>query len=199
MKQVIRDLCFETNSSSYHSLTIRKIMYDIPKKEIEVGKDLIIDNSKITHEKFPSWSESYKCTARGSYDKAQLVLRFLGYDLENQLEDLVDDSEYKNADGNWDRDRRDSLLESKFYETTFIKAFVKAIKRYIGEDRNVVIEFNEDWVPYIEIVSDEAKDFYELFDISEEDAQDVDKLADKFFNIIFNPEIEMIEECESNE
>ena len=38
MKQTIREKCFETNSSSYHTLTIQKIKDDIPRKEIKKGR-----------------------------------------------------------------------------------------------------------------------------------------------------------------
>lgn len=199
MKQVIRDNVFETNSSTYHTLTIRKINYDTKGREIEKGRDLIINNSEIVKTKFPTWSESYVSTARSTYEKAQLVLRFMGYELENQLDELVDKKEYSDDQGNWLHNKRDELFKSRFYDTPLIQGFVKAIKRYIGEDRRVIIEFNDDWTPYIEIVSDEAKSIYEIFNINKEDLTNAEKLADIFYNIIFNPDVEMIEKCESNE
>lgn len=199
MKQTIRERCFETNSSSYHSLTIQRINREITGKEIVRGQDLIINNCKICKSKFPSWSESYKTIARSTYEKAQLVLRFMGYDLEDQLESMVDSKEYSDINGNYIHEKRNELLKSQFYQTPLIKAFIKAIKKHIGEEQNVIIEFTQNYCPYIEVVSDEGKSLYELFNIKKEDITNVDLLADRFYEIIFNPEIEMIEEYESNE
>lgn len=200
MKQTIRENCFETNSSSYHTLTIQKIKGDIPRREIEKGKNLIINNAEINKVKLISWSESYKCVARSSFEKAQLVLRFMGYEIDNQLSELVDENDYRNPNGSWNREKRDELMKKAFYDTPLVKAFINAIKRYIGQDYNVVIEFNEDWSPYIIGVSDEGKSFKELFGLSDEsDINDVEKMTEIFYNIIFDPNTEMIEECESNE
>lgn len=199
MKQISRLQVFETNSSTYHTLTIQTINPKITGREIVKGQDLIINNAQIAKSQFPSWSESYRSTARSTYEKAQLVLRFMGYELEEQLDALVDKKEYTDIQGNWLHEKRDQLLKAQFYNTPFIKAFVKAIKRYIGEEHNVIIEFNNDWTPYIQTVSDESKYFHELFMITKEDLTNVELLADRFYNVIFNPEIEMIEECESNE
>lgn len=197
MKQTIREKCFETNSSSYHTLTIQKIKNDIPRKEIKKGEDLII-NEKITY-KTIGYTESYCYIGRSTYEKAQLVLRFMGYVLEEQLDALVDRDSYENSDGSWDYEKRNSIMKEKFYEAPLIKAFVKAIKRYIGEDFNVIIEFSQEYPPFIETVGDESKSLYELLEINKEDLNNVDILTDKFYNIIFDNSIEMIEECESNE
>lgn len=197
MKQTIREKCFETNSSSYHTLTIQKIKDDIPRREIEKGKDLII-NEKIVY-KTIGYTESYCYIGRGTYEKAQLLLRFMGYELEDQLDELVDRDSYQNIDGSWNYEERNSLIKDKFYEAPLIKAYVKAIKRYIGEEFNVRIEFSQKYPPFLETVCDEDKSLYELFGVNKEDLTNVDLLADRFYDIIFNPEIEIIEECESNE
>ena len=197
MKQTIREKCFETNSSSYHTLTIQKIKDDIPRKEIEKGKDLII-NEKIVY-KTIGYTESYCYIGRSTYEKAQLLLRFMGYELEDQLDELVDRDSYQNTDGSWDYEERNSLIKDKFYEAPLIKAYVKAIKRYIGEEFNVRIEFSQKYPPFLETVCDEGKSLYDLFGVNKEDLTNFDLLADRFYDIIFNPEIEIIEECESNE
>lgn len=196
MRQTVRYNTFETNSSSYHSLSIQKIK-DENIQEIEKGKDLTI-NTTINY-KTIGYTESYEFIGRGSYNKAKMVLRFMGYELDNQLENIVDEKLYTNADDTWDYDKRNELLKANFYNIPLIQGFVKAIKRYIGEDRNVTIEFTSNRDPYIERVDDEEKSLSDIFNISEEDYQNVDKLADTFYNIIFDNSIEMIEECESNE
>ena len=196
MKQTIRYNTFETNSSSYHSLSIQKIK-DKNIQEIEKGKDLTI-NTTINYKTIGD-TESYEFIGRGSYNKAKMVLRFMGYELDNQLENIVDEKLYTNADDTWDYDKRNELLKANFYNIPLIQGFVKAIKRYIGEDRNVTIEFTSNTDPYIERVDDEEKSLCDIFNINEEDYQNVDKLADTFYNVIFDNNIEMIEECESNE
>ena len=196
MKQTVRYNTFETNSSSYHSLSVQKIK-DENIQQIEKGKDLTI-NTTINY-KTIGYTESYEFIGRGSYNKAKMVLRFMGYELDNQLEDVIDEKLYTNADGTWDYDKRNELLKANFYNVPLIQGFVKAIKRYIGEDRNVTIEFTSNRDPYIERVDDEEKSLCDIFNINEEDYQNVDKLADTFYNIIFDNNIEMIEECESNE
>lgn len=197
MKQTIREKCFETNSSSYHTLTIQKIKDDIPRREIEKGKDLII-NEKIVY-KTIGYTESYCYIGRSTYEKAQLLLRFMGYELEDQLDELVDRDSYQNTDGSWNYEQRNSLIKDKFYEAPLIKAYVKAIKRYIGEEFNVRVEFSRKYPPFLETVCDECKSLYDLFGVNKEDLTNVNLLADRFYDIIFNPEIEIIEECESNE
>ena len=196
MKQTVRYNTFETNSSSYHSLSIQKIK-DKNIREIEKGKDLTI-NTTIKYKTIGD-TESYEFIGRGSYNKAKMVLRFMGYELDNQLENIVDEKLYTNADDTWDYDKRNELLKANFYNIPLIQGFVKAIKRYIGEDKNVTIEFTSNTDPYIERIDDEEKSLCDIFNISEEDYQNVDKLADTFYNVIFDNNIEMIEECESNE
>ena len=196
MKQSIRIETFETNSSSYHTLSINK-KSDKPKpRQIIKGQDLVINNH-IDY-KTIGYTESYNFVGTGSYEKAQMVLRFMGYEPENYFDKQEELKPlYKDEDGYRNWNKYEKVFKEHFYEIPLIKAFVNAIKRYIGEDRNVTIEFNSSDEPYIEIVSDEGVSTSDLFGV--DDLTDIEKLTDTFYNIIFNDDIEMVEECQSNE
>lgn len=198
MKQTIRYNTFETNSSSYHTLSIVKKTEEPTPKEIIKGQDLIINNH--INYKTIGYTESYLYTGIGTYEKAQMVLRFMGYDLERQFDKLEYEDLYRDEkDGFRDWNKYTQVFKEHFYEIPMIQAFIKAIKKYIGEDKNVTIEFNNN-NDLIETVSDEGKATYELFGVdNKEDLANVDKMSEIFYNIIFDDNVEMIEKCESNE
>ena len=197
MKQTIRIKTFETNSSSYHTLSIYYSKDKPKQKQIIKGQDLVIDTS-IAY-KTIGYTESYNYVAYNSYTKAQLVLRFIGRVIEEQLRDIVDCKEYSDERGNWIWDKKNELEKSVLYRVPVVEAFVKAIKRYIGEDRYVVIQFTERSAPFIDYVCDEGKSVSEIFGTEEKNLSDVNIMTEVFYNVIFNDEIEMSEECESNE
>lgn len=197
MKQTVRDNCFETNSSSYHTLTIKNIDSEEVKREIIKGEDLYVDTG--IEIKSIGWSHSYCYVARSTYDKAQLLLRFIGSELYNQLHRLVPIDEYKNVDGTWDYNKREKLLKEVFYKTPLIEAYVEAIKKFIGPEFNVYIKFLYDCPPFIDEVYDSNRYLYQVLDVEEVDLTNVQKLTDRFYEIIFNPKVELIDECESNE
>lgn len=197
MKQTIRIKTFETNSSSYHTLSIYYSKDKPKQKQIIKGQDLVIDTS-IAY-KTIGYTESYNYVAYNSYTKAQLVLRFIGRVIEEQLRDIVDCKEYSDERGNWIWDKKNELEKSVFYRVPVVEAFVKAIRRYIGEDRNVVIQFTERSAPFIDYVCDEGKYVSEIFGTEEKNLYDVNIMTEVFYNVIFNDEIEMSEECESYE
>ena len=197
MRQTIRIKTFETNSSSYHTLSIYYSKDRPQQKEIIPGRDLIID-TKINY-KTIGYTESYRYVAYNSYTKAQLVLRFIGRVIEEQLEDLVDEKEYSDKNGNWDWKKKNELEKNFFYSTPIIKAFIKAIKKYIGEENTVYIQLTETSSPFIDSVYDESKSVDEIFGTEEKNLSDVNIMTEVFYNVIFNDEIEVCEECESNE
>lgn len=199
MIQKFRLKTFETNSSSYHTLSIYRNSNRPKPKEIIRGQDLIV-NTKIPY-KTIGGTESYSFVGIGSYVKAQMVLRFMGYQLEDQIEELVDEKEYTNENGYWDHEKRDECLKKVFYDAPLIQAFVKAIKRFIGQDQKVIIEFTQRSCPFIDCISDDDEYTYDTFGISKEDYENnnIDKIADRFYDVIFDDDIEMSEECESNE
>lgn len=197
MKQTIRIKTFETNSSSYHTLSIYYSKDKPKQKQIIKGQDLVID-TKINY-KTIGYTDSYSYVAYNSYTKAQLVLRFIGRVIEEQLEDMIDSEEYSDEKGNWIWDKKNELEKSVFYRVPVVEAFVKAIKRYIGEDRYVIIQFTERSAPFIDYVCDEGKSVSEIFGTEEKNLSDVNIMTEVFYNVIFNDEIEVCEECESNE
>ncbi len=206
MKQNTRIKTFETNSSSYHTLSIVNVKDTSEEhKEIIKGEGLVI-TSKVKRETF-SYTSSYLYTAKSNYEKAQCILRFIAYKVEDQLMDMVDKSEYINLDepeyinGKYNSNRIDyekynKLQDERFYQAPLIKAFVNAIKRYIGEEHDVIIPERRN----LEGVSDECKDLDELFGLNNcEELNNIELMTNKFYNIIFNPEYIIKEECESNE
>lgn len=197
MKQTIRIKTFETNSSSYHTLSIYNSKEKPKQKEIIKGQDLVID-TKINY-KTIGYTNSYSYVAYNSYTKAQLVLRFIGRLIERQLEDMIDSEEYSDERGNSVWDKKNELEKASFYRVPVVEAFVKAIKRYIGEDRYVTIQFTERFAPFINYVCDESKSIDEIFGVEEKNLSDVNIMTKVFYNVIFNDKIEICEECESNE
>ena len=194
MKQTIRINCFETNSSSYHSLSINIVK---PTDEIIPGKDLTI-SSKINI-RYIGDTSSYVYVARGSYEKAQLILRFISGEVEEQVDALIDDTEWKNGSddfNHYDWDRLYELRKAHIYEIPLIKAFVKKIKDYIG-DYNVNIELSKSGT--LESVYDSNKSIYDILNVTGDDLNNVDTMSNLFKDYIFNNNIEIVEECESNE
>ena len=193
MKQTIRVETFETNSSSYHTLSIKKVQNITDEcKIIEQNKDLVIDAN--IHYKTIGYTDSYSYTARTNYEKAQLVLRFLGSALEDQLEDSLTDEEKA-----LQYEAKMNTLKEKFYDTPLIKAFINAIKKYIGETHSVTIVLDKGYTPFYDVVYDSNYYTYEIFNVSKDDLVDIDVMADIFYNIIFTNDYEITEECESNE
>lgn len=200
MKQNIRLQTFETNSSSYHTLSILKLS-DKPNNQhkiIEKGQDIRI-NTDIKYKKI-GYTESYSYTAQTNYQKAQVLLRiiagYIDYEIMNKINsDDWHDGEFKAP--NWDKYKK-IFIDYLFKEPTII-AFIQAIQRYIGQDNKVEIEFNRESSPYLDTVSDDTKDIYEVLGIREDDLNNIQVLTDKFYDIIFSDEYEVTEECESNE
>lgn len=193
MKQTIRVETFETNSSSYHTLSIKKAQDTIEAyKIIEKDKDLEIDaNIKI---KTIGYTSSYSYTAKTNYERAQLVLRFMGSVVEDQLEKSLTDEE-RALQYN---DRMDALKE-KFYDMPIIRAYINAIKRYIGKTHSVTIKLDRGFTPFYDTVYDDNYYVHEIFNICEGDLVDINIMADTFYNLIFTNDYEITEECESND
>lgn len=180
MKQVIRENCFETNSSSEHTITICNIN-EYKYKEIPKGQNLIIfpyDHDKKGY--------SYTYTSRGNYEKAQLLLSTLGYEIEKQLYDVVP------YDENRDYDDIRKERRQNFYNVPIVVAYVNALKRYIGEEYTVDILFTSDNVPFIDYVSFEETT-ESILGIEKKDLTDIEKLTDLFYKIIFDNEMQIVD------
>lgn len=194
MNQIIRELVFETNSSTYHTITIRG-KTDIRPENFEKNKDYIIsaniDNFKKT---VNSYSSSYNAVAQGSLEKAQMLLRILAPEIENQLDMMVEWDHNLSWENNQDR------FFAKFYDVPVVQAFIQAIKKYVGENQQITIEFNDNAIPFISCVYDDSKDISTLLGFgSSKDMEDVEKLRERLYQIIFDEDIEIEDLCESNE
>lgn len=180
MKQVIRLGVFETNSSSEHTITIGKIN-EYKYKEIPKGQNLIIfpydDDEK---------GYSYTYTSRGNYEKAELLLSILGYEIERQLYDVVPYDENRNYD-DIRKERRQN-----FYNVPIVVAYVNALKRYIGEEYTVEIVLTSDYVPFIDYVRFEEPT-ESILGIEKKDLTDVEKLTELFYKIIFDDEMQIVD------
>ena len=215
MKQTIRLKTFETNSSSYHSLAIIKQSKETKNaREIIPGQDLEI-TSKVSRRTM-SWTSSYQFTARSTFDKAQTLLRFIASEVDNQCDEIVKESEYTNYDEpeyledyydekgchhirtnpkRHDYELRRKLIDERFYEVPLIKAFVNAIKKYIGEDKQVIIPEKRD----LDCLYDEGNGLDDLLMIPRYELKNAELLTKKFYEIIFDPDYILQEDCESNE
>ena len=184
MKQVVRIETFETNSSSYHSISIRR-KSDAEKEileEIEFGKVTTL-TGKIKY-KTIGYTESYCFVSRTRYISAKVD--DLIYDLPeyDELEKIKSDYERKQA-----------RIKIGFSQPLFT-ALQKAISNYTKAD--VVFEPNANtWNDWFEPIYGEDNDLYDI--IGTEDFTNEDVLIEAYTKVIFDDDIELIEECESNE
>lgn len=191
MKQIIRKNTFETNSSSYHTISIIKNNNLKDKlKVIKPNEDLVIDTDIDVD--YLNDTSSYVFTARTNYERAQVLLRYLASELDDQLDEL-----FEKTDKDVSYDERQLWDKEHFYELPLIKAFIKAIKKYIGEDYKVEIKLTKDYSPFIEQIWDEATSFDEAIGV--QDLNDVDLVSSVLYTYIFTNDFLIRETCESNE
>ena len=183
MKQTIRLKTFETNSSSTHSISIcgkydkAKITFDKFKNTKIV--DLDFGNIKKIYQGYLS----YIIEAETDYEKAAFLLTMMGNDIEDELYDLV-----KPADVS-DFDEREELRKSKFYEVSYVKALINAIKKTLGEDWNINVIFNSRCSPFISTNTDSNYSTYNILGLSEDQYKNIECLTNKLNEIIFNPDV----------
>ncbi len=127
MKQVIRIETFETNSSSYHSISIRR-KSDAEKEvleEIEFGKVTTL-TGKIKY-KTIGYTESYCFTSRTKLDKANMLCRYISARMDDLIYDLPEYDELSNIKD--DKERKEARRQLGLNQPLFT-ALVKAIKNY---------------------------------------------------------------------
>lgn len=193
MKQVIRIETFETNSSSYHSISIRR-KSDAEKEvleEIEFGKITTL-TGKIKY-KTIGYTESYCFVSRTKLDKANMLCRYISAKMDDLIYDLP---EYdKLSDFKSDAERKQARIKLGFSQPLFT-ALQKAIGNYTKAD--VVFEPNANtWNDWFEPIYGEDNDLYDI--IGTEDFTNEDVLIEAYTKVIFDDDLEIIEECESNE
>lgn len=195
MKQTIRDNTFETNSSSYHSISIRR-KSDAEKEkltEIEIGKETIL-TGKIKYKKI-GYTESYCFVSRTKLDKANMLCRYISAAMDNWLDNCDDYDDYINEPEDWD-ERRARRKEVGLKQPLFT-ALEKAITNYTNAP--VIFDFSKSdrWNNWFEQIYAEDNDLSDI--IGTEDYANEEKLIEAYTKVIFDDDIELIEECESNE
>lgn len=193
MKQVVRIETFETNSSSYHSISIRR-KSDAEKEileEIEFGKVTTL-TGKIKY-KTIGYTESYCFVSRTKLDKANMLCRYISAKVDDLIYDLPEYDELEKIKS--DYERKQARIKIGFSQPLFT-ALQKAISNYTKAD--VVFEPNANtWNDWFEPIYGEDNDLYDI--IGTEDFTNEDVLIEAYTKVIFDDDIELIEECESNE
>ena len=180
MKQVIRIETFETNSSSYHSISIRR-KSDAEKEvleEIELGKVTTL-TGKIKY-KTIGYTESYCFTSRTKLDKANMLCRYISAQMDELIYDLPGYDELSNIKD--DAERKQARTKLGFSQPLFT-ALQKAISNYTKAD--VVFEPNADsWNDWFYPVWGEDADLYDIIGTKETENEDV--LVEAYTKVIFD-------------
>ena len=193
MKQTIRIETFETNSSSYHSISIRKKSDKKVLQEIEVGKETIL-TGKIDY-KTIGYTESYSFVSRTKLDKANMLCRYISAVMQSWLDECDDYDEYINNGA--DSDERRARRKEVGLKQPLFTALKKAITNYTNAPVNFDFSKAPKWEDWFESVYDESKDLSDIIGIS--DYSNEEKLVEAYSRVIFDDDLEIIEECESNE
>lgn len=196
MQQTIREFTFETNSSSYHSITIHKAGTYIPPKEIEEGKPTELTGEIVY--KTIGGTCSYTYTSRSKLDKANMLLRMIAYYIDTDwvyeqeaYTDIINKYEYRSVE------RCEAYIDLMLTSPLII-ALKDAITNYTKAATTIKFDISRS-SPYVGTASDYNYYLYEILKINEGDLEDIDKLTETFSNIIFNDDMLITEECESNE
>lgn len=196
MKQTIREQTFETNSSSYHSVTIHSVESYKPAVEIEKGKITELDG-EIIYKTIGS-SSSYSYTSRSMLDKANMLLRVIASDIEGHW--IYDQPDYDNIVCKFDY--RSDERKKAYIDLVQTCPMIVALKDSISNYTNAatIIKFDTTiGSPYLQTVYDCDNYLHEILHINRGDLDDVDRLTEVFTDIIFNDKIQITEECESND
>lgn len=192
MKQTVRFETFETNSSSYHSVSIhRKSFKEEPKPwEITVGQPTELDG--VINYKTIGYTSSYTYTSRTKLDKANMILRLL----DGTINDWVwETEEYKNLPERMPYDDRKVEKRKIALNCPILLAMKEVIQEYTQAD--VTFKFADrsgDFFPSVY-----PEDFDIETDLGVYDTESMEQLTKAFKKIIFDDDFEITEECESNE
>lgn len=194
MKQTIRIETFETNSSSYHSISIRR-KSDMQKEkfeEIEIGKVTTLTGN--INYKTVGYTQSYSFVSRTKLDKANMLCRYISARMDDLVYELPEYNNYIDKASTYE-ERRTRKREVGLKQPLFT-ALKKAITKYTNAD----VEFNfngNDWNDWFEPIFAEDADLSDIIKTKEYDNEEV--LIEAYTKVIFDEDIEIIEECESNE
>ena len=194
MKQTIRFETFETNSSSYHSVSIHRKGYRKEEEplEFEIGKPITLDG-RIKYKTIGD-TDSYIFTSRTKLDKTNMLLRYI----DDRIDDWVcEQPEYEKIDrSKLEYHDIKKIKRELALRCPLIVALKELIEEYIQAE--VTFRFSENWSDYFDSVYPEDLSVYDIFKLDDAGLGDVAKIKEAYKNIIFDDEIEITEECESN-
>lgn len=196
MKQTIRFETFETNSSSYHSIAIRRKSDEEKLEEIEVGKETIL-TGKINY-KAIGYTASYSFVSRTKLDKANMLCRYISAAMDSWLDECDDYDDYINyINESSDYEERRLRRREVGLKQPLFTALEKAITNYTNAP--VVFDFSKTdrWEDWFEAIYDECKDLSNIIGTS--DYRNEEVLIEAYTKVIFDDDLEIIEECESND
>lgn len=195
MKQTIRIETFETNSSSYHSISITRKSDKAKEKlqEIEVGKTTIL-TGRIKYKTIGDTS-SYTFTSRTKLDKANMLCRYISAKVDSIIYDLPEYDDYI-AKATSDEERKDRRREVGLNQPLFT-ALVKAITNYTNASVEYDFSHSDRWDDWFEPVYAECEDLSDIIGTDEYDNEEI--LIEAYTKVIFDDDLEITEECESNE
>ena len=191
MKQSIRIECFETNSSSYHTITIKRTSQRPKLRDIEIGKETEITG--VINKRCIGDTSSYLYTSLNKLDKANMLVRYFGYEFDDWL---YSEEIYNQFKGMTDDEKQEKVLELA-YEFPYYKAIVECISNYTGCKTILKPSENRYWSSLFNCVSDDGMSIETILGINSSITHE--ELVEKFNNIIFDDDYVIIEECESNE
>lgn len=175
MKQTIRLDTFETNSSSYHTISLVDTTKQQYGKFIIKGEPLVLEISndlpKLTIKYYYGHYSEYKT----DYEKAVAINLLL-------LDKWVDEAE----DYIWKEHRdksyseRQEIIKEQIKELPLYKAFINALKRYAETDDVTVILDN------YETLRDDMRDNLRVLEL---DGYEGKPLEDKIIEIISSPNL----------
>lgn len=192
MRQTIRVETFETNSSSYHSVSIHRKSFKEEQRplELEINKPTVLDG-KIEY-KTIGYTSSYTYTSRTKLDKANMILRLL----DGEINDWV-----------WETEEYNNLPEGMpYYDKKEEKRKIALKCPILLAMKEVIEEYTQSEVTFK--FTDQGGDFFpavypEDFDIKTDldihDIESMEQLTKSFKKVIFDDDFEITEECESNE
>ena len=186
MKVTIRYNTFETNSSSYHTVTISEKPTNLRYTLLEDMKQILLDGN-FRRDCIGS-TGCYSTTAITNYEKANMILAILVSDIERYVDEKLDYSGTK-------EEKMECALNSPY-----VKILMNAINRRV--DAPIEIRFVDTYNFVDHAIYDEDSsldDFLNLPEVEEIDDVDLTPCIDKMEELIFNDSIDLKIDYETND
>lgn len=184
--KIIREGVYETNSSSSHSIVIKR------KKVHEMNIPLGLANYKVSEMGDVSYSEEQIDIDR-HYTQVD-KLRFMLNILASICEHLYNDNKmFVNYD--YDNPNRHSYeYMEQFWEEMISSVYFKTLEDVVYEETGTHIEFvrpQSDYIPFYSAIYSEDQDIEDILEI-DTDNLDIDKFKRKLKEIIFDEDIVIV-------